>query len=168
MKNFLRMSFLSFLGLAAAEEIKMGDQAPAVVVRDQDGKEVKFADVYAQGLTLVYFYPKADTPGCTAQGCSLRDHYAQLTEKGVHVIGVSHDQPEEQQAFREKYKLPFTLIPDTDSTVIKAFGVSTIPMVGMAKRQAYLIKNGKVVWRDLSASTAKQAEDVLKVVETLQ
>lgn len=166
MRKILFMSLLSFVGLTQAAELKVGDSAPSVVVRDESGKELHLGEVFRAGLTLVYFYPKADTPGCTAQGCSLRDSYAALTDKGIRVIGVSHDSAETQKAFKEKYKLPFTLIPDLENVVIKAFGVPS--MLGFAKRQAYLIKDGKVVWTDLSASTAQQASDVLKAVAELR
>jgi peroxiredoxin Q/BCP len=92
----------------------------------------------------------------------LRDAFEDLSAKGVAVIGVSTDQPETQKAFKEKYNLPFTLIADHDKKVVAAFGVPTT--LGFAKRQAYLIKGGKIVWADYSASTKQQAEDVLKVV----
>jgi peroxiredoxin Q/BCP len=113
---------------------------------------------------LVYFFPKADTPGCTAQGCSLRDAYEQLTQKGVAVVGVSHDDVAAQSAFKEKFHFPFTLIADPDDVVIHAFGVPTYPVVGMAKRQAYLIKNGTIIWADYHAKTSEQAADVLNVL----
>lgn len=155
---FLSMSLFSF-----AEPLAVGAAAPAVTGTTETGASLALADVYAkQPYTLVYFYPKADTPGCTAQGCSLRDAYEELTAKGVAVIGVSTDKPDAQKAFKEKYNLPFTLIADSDKKVVAAFGVPTT--VGFAKRQAFLIKGGKVVWADYSASTAQQAADVLKVI----
>lgn len=151
--------------LGRAEELEVGAAAPDLVALDQDGRSIRFADVYAQGYTLVYFYPKADTPGCTKQACSLRDAYAQLIEKGVRVLGVSTDDPAGQKKFQEKYQLPFTLIADTDKKVLAAFGVPH--KLGFASRQAFLIKDGKIVWRDLSASTAQQAADVLEAVHQL-
>lgn len=141
-----------------AEPLKVGATAPAITAKDQDGKLVDLGELYKKGLVLVYFYPKADTPGCTKQACSLRDDYESLTRRGVTVVGVSADTVEAQKAFAEKYNLPFTLLADSDRAVINAFGVPT--MMGVARRQAFLIHNGKVIWRDLSASTAKQAADV--------
>ena len=85
---------------ASAAELEVGAPAPAVRALDQDGRQVDFSEVYAQGWTLVYFYPKADTPGCTKQACSLRDAYTRLTARGVLVLGVSTDSPEEQKAWR--------------------------------------------------------------------
>lgn len=160
----------SFLGLgASAEPLDIGADAPAIAAADQDGKTVDFGDLYKKGYVLVYFYPKADTSGCTAQACSLRDEYEVLTKKGVTVVGVSTDKSADQKAFQQKYNLPFTLIPDHEKKVVEAFGVPIIGggLTGMASRQAYLIKGGKVVWRDLKASTKQQAADVLAALEKL-
>lgn len=150
---------------AAAEPLKVGDPAPAVTGITETGEKLALADVYKkQPYTLVYFYPKADTPGCTKQGCSLRDGYEALTKKGVAVIGVSHDDVAAQKAFKDKYHLPFTLIADTDKSVINAFGVPTknVPLMGeFASRSAYLIKDGKIVYTDYKGTTDKQAEAIL-------
>ncbi len=108
---------------------------------------------------MVYFYPKADTPGCTAQGCSLRDSYATLTEKGVAVVGVSTDTVRDQAAFKAKYNLPFTLLADTEKTVLAAFGVGST--FGLSSRQAFLIEGGKVVYADHKGTTKEQAEKIL-------
>ncbi len=152
--------------LASADPIKVGDPAPIVTGTTEAGTPLALGDVYSkQTYTLVYFYPKADTPGCTKQGCSLRDSYEALTKKGVAVVGVSHDDVAAQKAFKDKYHLPFTLIADSDSTVQKAFGVPKMGVTSLATRQAYLIKDGKVVWADYKASTDKQAADVLKVLD---
>lgn len=165
------LTTMLFFAQASGEPIKVGDAAPTVTATTHEGKSLSLGEVYKKGYTLVYFYPKADTPGCTKQGCSLRDAYEELEQKGVTVIGVSTDDPESQKKFREKYHLPFTLIADKDQTVIKAFGVPTreVPAMGtFASRQAYLIdRNGKVVWADHKASTDKQAEDVLNALAKL-
>lgn len=161
------MGFLTFFGiLPVANALEPGADAPAPEAVDQDGAKVSFADVYKKGITLVYFYPKADTPGCTAEACSLRDSYADLTAKGVQVIGVSVDKEEAQKSFQQKYKLPFTLISDTEGVVAKAFEVPTL--AGHAKRQSFLIKDGKIVWADKNASTDKQADDVRKALEQIE
>ena len=90
---------------SAKAELKVGDKAPEVTGVTETGQKLNFADVYSkQTYTLVYFFPKADTPGCTAQGCSLRDGYESLTGKGVAVIGVSHDDVAAQKAFKDKYQ----------------------------------------------------------------
>ncbi len=162
-------AFMTFLANLGAEPLKVGDAAPAVSATTETGDTLALGDVYKKGYTLVYFYPKADTPGCTAQGCSLRDGYEALTQKGVTVIGVSHDGVEAQKAFKEKYHFPFTLLADKDETVSKAFGVPNIPSTPLTARQAYLVdKNGKIVWADYKAKTKEQADDVLKVMATLE
>lgn len=146
----------------SAEPIEVGAALPATAAKDQEGKETKIAEAGAKGWTLVYFYPKADTPGCTKQACSLRDSFAELTDKGVKVYGASMDDVAAQKAFKEKYKLPFTLLADKDAKLADAFGVPHEG--GFAKRQAFLFKDGKLVWRDLAAATDKQAADVLAVL----
>lgn len=167
MKKFL-LSLLSLLpiGGVQAEPLKPGDPAPAVEALDQDGKKVSLADLYKTGVVLVYFYPKADTPGCTAQACSLRDSFEALTDRGIKVVGVSMDPVEAQKKFQKKYNLPFTLLADENGKVVDAFGVPK--RMNFASRQAFLIRDGQVVWRDLKASTEKQAADVLAAVEDLE
>ena len=160
------MSLFSWLGITAnGKPLDVGDAAPDAVSRDEQGHEVRLADFYGDGFTFVYFYPKADTPGCTAQACSLRDDFVALSDHGVRVIGVSSDRPDSQRQFKEKHKLPFTLLADHDHLVAQAFGVPL--MLGMTRRQSFLIKNGRIVWRDLHASTREQAKDILSAVETL-
>ena len=155
------MKFFEWLGVTtAAKPLAVGNPAPDVASRDQQGNEVHLSDLYGDGFTLVYFYPKADTPGCTAQACSLRDDFAELQARDVRVIGVSADSPESQRRFAERYHLPFTLLADQELAVAKAFGVPL--MLGMTRRQSFLIKEGCIVWRDLHASTKEQARDLLR------
>lgn len=149
---------------SAGAPLELGKNVPPVEAKTQANQTVKLQEAAAKGWVLVYFYPKADTPGCTKQACSLRDAYEKLGEMGVKVFGVSTDTVAEQKAFAEKFKLPFTLLADKDGTVVKAFGVPTMRGDSFAKRQAYLFKDGKLVWRDLTASTDKQAADVLEVI----
>lgn len=158
------LSFLSFLGLTA-NALEVGEPAPAVTAIDQDGKPLSFEQAYKNGVTLVYFYPKADTPGCTAEACSLRDSYEDLRAKGLQIIGVSEDKADAQKKFQEKYKLPFPLVADSNGLVAKAFCVPTIG--GFAKRQSFLIKDGRIAWRDLKASAKNQAADVRQVLASL-
>jgi peroxiredoxin Q/BCP len=155
-----------FFGLVGfADEIELGTALPAVAAPNQDGKMVDLAAAGGKGWTLVYFYPKADTPGCTKQACSLRDAHEPLTAKGVTVYGVSADSVAAQKAFHTKYKLTFDVLADTDKKVMDAFGVPHL--MGVAKREAYLFKDGKLVWRDTAAKTEGQAADVLAAMEKL-
>ena len=151
-----------FAANAIGQTLEIGASIPMIEQKNQDDQSVKIAELGKAGYLLVYFYPKADTPGCTKQACSLRDSYVALTEKGVKIFGVSSDKVKSQKAFKEKYKLPFDLLADDDSKVIDAFGVPKT--MGFSKRQAFLFKDGKLIWRDLSAATDKQAEDVLKIL----
>jgi peroxiredoxin Q/BCP len=154
-----------FLGITPSHALDVGTVAPDISGVDQDGATVSFADTYKKGTTLVYFYPKADTPGCTKEACSLRDSIAGLRARGVQILGVSEDQVDAQKKFQTKYNLPFPLIADHDGAVAKAFGVPT--MLGFAKRQSFLIQDGKIVWADLNASTSKQAQDVNDALDKL-
>lgn len=161
------LSIMAFLGINLhAEPLAIGASAPVLTALDENGDSVDFGEVYSKGLTLVYFYPKASTPGCTAQACSLRDGIADLRADGVTILGVSHDKPADQKKFKEAHDLPFTLIADADGKVIEAFGVPTMVM-GISKRQSFLIKDGKVVWRNLKAGTKDHAEEVSKAVAEL-
>ncbi|MDR3272711.1 MAG: thioredoxin-dependent thiol peroxidase [Flavobacteriaceae bacterium] len=101
--------------------LKIGDKAPDFEGIDQDGKSIRSANYNGKKL-VVYFYPKAHTPGCTAEGCSLRDNYNALKTKGYEIIGVSKDPVEKQKSFHEKYDFPFPLIADTEKKIIEAFG----------------------------------------------
>ena len=102
--------------------LKAGDPAPDFELLDQHGNTVKLADYRGQKL-LVYFYPKADTPGCTAQSCQVRDSETDLKELHLDVVGISPDTPEEQLAFDEKFSLGFPLLADEGGAVAKAYGV---------------------------------------------
>ncbi len=142
-----------------ADPLEIGAALPEIQATLETKETINLGQVGSSGWVLVYFYPKAATPGCTKQACSLRDAYASLSERGVRIFGVSKDSVESQKAFKEQFSLPFNLIADTDKGVIGAFGVPT--RFGFSSRQAYLFKDGVLVWRDLSASTSKQADDVL-------
>jgi len=103
-------------------ELKVGDRAPAFALRDQHGDTVKLADYQGRKL-LVYFYPKADTPGCTTQSCAVSEALEPLKAAGADAVGISPDEPEAQRAFDEKFKLGFPLLCDTDHAVAEAYGV---------------------------------------------
>ena len=99
-----------------------GAVAPPFALRDQRGDTVKLEDFLGR-IVLVYFYPKADTPGCTTQSCALRDAREDLATLGVDVVGISPDQPDAQAAFDEKFSLGFPLLSDPDHAVAEAWGV---------------------------------------------
>ena len=103
-------------------ELKEGDSAPDFTANDQSGNAVSLKDFRGQKVVL-YFYPKDDTPGCTAEACNFRDNYASLETKGIKVIGVSTDDEKSHQKFINKYQIPFTLIADNDHKIVEAYGV---------------------------------------------
>lgn len=102
--------------------LKTGDHAPDFEGRDHEGQTVKLSDFRGKKVVL-YFYPKDDTPGCTAEACNLRDNYDQLMKAGYEVIGVSADNETSHAKFRSKYNLPFLLIADTDHSIHEKYGV---------------------------------------------
>lgn len=151
------------MSLFASNALTVGDPAPEMTVTTHTGETVNLSEAYAGGPVLVYFYPKADTPGCTKQACNIRDNFDDLRRKGINVFGVSTDSVESQNQFQEKYALPFTLVADTDKALGKAFGVGSY--AGMAyKRQSFLVVDGTVAWRDLKASPSTQSSDILEAL----
>jgi peroxiredoxin Q/BCP len=101
--------------------LKIGDKMPEFEVMDQDGKVVSSRELLGK-KTIIYFYPKDNTSGCTAEACSLRDNYDAMIAKGYNVVGVSKDSVASHKKFAQKYELPFTLLADTSTEMIQAFG----------------------------------------------
>lgn len=101
--------------------LTQGDKAPAFKAVNEAGKTVKLSDFKGKKLVL-YFYPKDDTPGCTAEACDLRDNYSSFLAKGYEILGVSPDSPAKHQKFIAKYELPFSLLADEDHAVAEAYG----------------------------------------------
>jgi len=150
--------------------LNKGDKAPDFQVKDQDGKMVALKD-YLGHKVILYFYPKADTPGCTAESCNLRDNYDDLLERGYKIIGVSPDTVEKQKKFAEKYNLPFPLLADTDLQVIKEYGAwGTKNMYGKSYegllRTTYVIdEKSKIEKVITSVKTKDHAAQILQAME---
>ncbi len=104
------------------KELKQGDQAPKFASKDQNGNSVSL-DQFKGKKVVLYFYPKDNTPGCTAEACDFRDNYQGLVAKGIEVLGVSVDDEKSHQKFIAKFSLPFTLLADTDHAIVEAYGV---------------------------------------------
>ena len=102
--------------------LEVGAKVPNITVKDQDGKDISLSNYQGQKL-IVYFYPKDDTPGCTAEACNFRDNYSELQKHGFALLGVSPDDEKKHLKFIDKHKLPFPLIADTDKALANAFGV---------------------------------------------
>ncbi len=102
--------------------LKAGDKVPNFKGKDQDGNSISLSDYKGKRL-IVFFYPKASTPGCTVEACNLRDNYKLLQDEGYELLGVSADSQKRQTNFRNKYNFPFSLLADEEKEVINAFGV---------------------------------------------
>ncbi|MFO7745138.1 MAG: thioredoxin-dependent thiol peroxidase [Psychroflexus sp.] len=146
--------------------LKAGDKAPNFEAKDQDGNVHTLKDYKGKKL-VVFFYPKASTPGCTAEACNLRDNWEVFQEKGYEILGVSADSAKRQQNFKNKYELPFPLLADEDKEVIEAFGVWG-PKKFMGKeydgihRTTFIIDgNGKIEEVISKVKTKAHAEQIL-------
>ncbi len=102
--------------------LKVGDKVPEFSAKDQDGNTINLSDYKGKKL-VIFFYPRANTPGCTAEACNLRDNYKALQDAGYEILGVSADSQKKQSNFKEKYDFPFPLLADEDHTVLEIFGV---------------------------------------------
>ncbi len=153
-------------------QLKVGDKAPLFTLLDQKENKVKLSDFKGKRV-VVYFYPKADTPGCTTQSCELRDHRKDLTKLGAVVLGVSPDAPERQKKFDTKYKLGFPLLADEDHAVCEQYGVwAEKSMYGRkywgALRATFVIGPDGVVAHVIPRVTPRTHDDeVLAVLEQL-
>lgn len=146
--------------------LKQGSKAPALDLQDQNGKTVSWAS-FGKRKVLVYFYPKADTPGCTAQSCGLRDVKDQIGRTAI--VGVSPDKAEKQKKFDDKFELGFPLLADTENKVAKAFGVwKKKSMYGREymgiERSAFLIQDGVVLEAWYKISPADTPKNLLKAL----
>jgi peroxiredoxin Q/BCP len=124
MKSLILSCFAILISAIAFSQTKLkaGDKAPEFTSKDQDGKPVSLAD-YKGKKVILYFYPKDNTPGCTAEACNLRDNKEALDKDGYAVLGVSTDDEASHRDFREKYSLPFPLVADTDHSINEKYGV---------------------------------------------
>ena len=124
--------------------IKVGDRVPNFSLPSQTGTTVNVSDLIGKKSLVIYFYPKDDTPGCTAESCAFRDSYEVFTDAGAEVIGISADSPQSHQQFAQKYNLPFTLLSDSDNRVRKLFGVPSTLFV-LPGRVTYIIDQDGIV-----------------------
>ncbi len=104
------------------KHLKVGDKAPVFTSKDQNGNKVSLSD-YKGKRVVIYFYPKDNTPGCTAQACNIRDNYSRIQEEGIVILGVSADDETKHQKFIAKFDLPFSLLADTEKELLNLYGV---------------------------------------------
>ncbi len=124
--------------------LKKGDSAPAFDLPDQDGKRVSLSDLLTSGPLLLYFYPADFTPGCTKEACAIRDMHEDISDVGIRVVGVSPQDEASHTRFRQRHRLPFTLLADTDKQAIKAYGVDGPLGIGV-RRATFLINTEGVI-----------------------
>ena len=147
--------------------IKEGEAAPDFEARDAEGNKVKLSDLRGQKVVL-YFYPKDDTPGCTKEACSFRDSFAEFGRRGIKVLGVSLDDEGSHRKFADKYKLPFTLLADTDHAVADRYGVygekqfAGRKYMGVDRKTFLIDERGRVVRVFDKVDVERHADEVLK------
>ena len=124
--------------LLGATTLKVGDKAPDFTLLDQEGQPDTLSKVLQAGPVILAFYPKAFTPGCSRQNSNFRDHYAEASERGAQVFGVSTDSVETQKKFKAEYRLPYQLLSDPDGKVSKQYP-GTMALVGVAARANFVI-----------------------------
>src|SRR5215471_13474313 len=138
------LAVVGMLKANGAETPKVGDKAPLIEGKDQNGNTWKLADEVGKKVVLLYFYPKDDTPGCTKEACGFRDRVEDLKKENVEVVGVSFDSAESHQKFISKYYLNFPLLVDTDGKIAEAYGTK-IADRNMSRRVSFLIGlDGKI------------------------
>jgi thioredoxin-dependent peroxiredoxin len=147
--------------------IKAGDRAPDFTLPNQAGSPIKLKDLLSKGPVVLYFYPKDDTPGCTAEACSFRDAYEDFKEAGAEVVGISSDSAGAHRAFADKHRLPFTLVSDEGGKVRKLYGVPGNMLGLVPGRVTYVIDAGGVVRHVFNSQLnptkhVREALDVLK------
>lgn len=149
--------------------VKTGEMAPAFTLTADDGTQVSLSDFRGQRVVL-YFYPKADTPGCTQQACAIRDVYPDIDGQGGVVIGISPDPPERLGKFRQKHNLPFILLSDPDHVVAEAYGAwgekksFGKTYEGIIRSHFGVDEEGRLVESELKVKPEKTADLVVKLI----
>ncbi len=162
---FLILASFTFVEMARAEsELKINDSAPVFKAKLQNGEEFDLQTRKGQ-WTVLFFYPKAGTPGCTKQACAFRDSINKIRDQGAEVFGISGDTIEDQLKFHQQHKLSFNLIADPDALIISKYG-SKLPVFKMSKRWTFIIDSDlkiRAIEKDVDPAT-----DALKVSEQIQ
>ncbi|KMT03398.1 hypothetical protein BVRB_8g190860 [Beta vulgaris subsp. vulgaris] len=153
---------------AIVAKITEGSMAPAFTLKDQDGKNVSLTKFKGKPV-VVYFYPADETPGCTKQACAFRDSYEKFKKAGAEVIGISGDDSSSHKSFKQKYKLPFTLLSDEGNKVRKDWGVPSDLFGALPGRQTYVLdRNGvvRLVYNN-QFQPEKHIDETLKFLQSL-
>ena len=152
-----------------ASGIRAGDKAPDFTLPSQSGEQVRLYDRLGERVVVLYFYPRDDTRGCTAEACAFRDSYEAFTDAGAEVIGISSDSVDRHAAFAGKHKLPFTLLSDKGGQVRKSYGVPAV--LGMVPgRVTFVIDREGTVRHSFNSMTniGQHVSDALRIVRELQ
>jgi thioredoxin-dependent peroxiredoxin len=155
--------------MSTAQEIRVGDPAPAFEMPASNGETVKLSDFLGRSEVVLFFYPKDNTPGCTMEACSFRDSYEAFKDAGAVVIGVSSDSNESHQKFADRHRLPYPLLSDADGRLRARFGVPRT--FGLFPgRVTYLIDKRGIVRHVFSSQLqpAKHVEEALRVLKEIQ
>lgn len=149
--------------------ITVGDQCPVFTLKDQNNTDFSIQSVLGQKVLVIYFYPKDDTPGCTAEACSFRDSYEDFKDLGCEVIGISSDSPKKHAEFAAKHRLSFTLLADTEKAVRKMFGVPGNLFGLIPGRVTYIVDKKGVVRHIYNSLTnaATHIDESLKAVKLI-
>ena len=152
------------------KSLQEGDKVPAFSLPDENGKMFDIHEVLGEHILVIYFYPKDDTPGCTTEACTFRDHFEDLTDAGAVVIGISSDSPQSHKRFKEKYQLPFTLLSDQDKKVRDLFGVPSTLMGLLPGRVTYIIDRDGVIKHVFNSqlNAAEHVEVAQNIIKQLQ
>jgi thioredoxin-dependent peroxiredoxin len=149
------------------------DKVPDLTLQDQDGNEVRFKDLRGK-IVVLYFYPRADTPGCTVEACEFRDGYQKLQKTGAVLLGISPDTPKVQKKFQDKFDLPFPLLADADKVAANAFGVIKEKnmygkkVMGVARTTFVIGADGKIQHIFNNVKAQGHAEEVLNYLKTAE
>ncbi len=152
-------------------DVAINDIAPSFTLPDQNAKEVSLKDFRGRYVVL-YFYPRADTPGCTVEACEFRDAYRKIEKTGAVILGISPDTPKAQKKFEEKYTLPFTLLADADKKVCNLYGMMQEKnmygkkVMGVARTTLIIGPDGKVKHIFHKVKPQGHAEEVLEYLKT--
>jgi peroxiredoxin Q/BCP len=161
-------SWLPFVASVEADRLKIGQPAPQFQLKAQDGSEISLSSQQGHGWTVLYFYPKAGTPGCTKQACVFRDSIQAIRNQNAKVYGISTDEVKNLLEFHQKHKLSFTLLSDPDAKVTNAYGVK-MPLLAMAKRWTFIIDPTLVIRQiDDDVDPVMDAQRVVEKLKQLQ
>tara|TARA_B110000977_G_scaffold27395_1_gene34621 strand:- start:5443 stop:5901 length:459 start_codon:yes stop_codon:yes gene_type:complete len=146
--------------------LQVGDSAPDFAIANQSGELIKLSD-FSDKKLIIFFYPKDNTPGCTAESCNLKDNYSDLLEKGFEVVGVSADDAVSHQKFIAKFSLPYNLLADTNKEMIKSYGVwGEKKFMGKVydgiHRTTFIINNGVVEKIFLKVKTKEHSNQIIE------